>query len=96
MEHGYLRSQQGRHEEAEAMMQAGFTHRRGDTAEDDRDLGAAYLTWAAARARAGDVDGAVERLARAAGCGVTEEDAAKYAELAVLRSRPDYPLASSP
>jgi non-specific serine/threonine protein kinase/serine/threonine-protein kinase len=94
IEHAYLRSLQGRHAEAEAMMQAGFRHRRGEAAEDDPELGTAYVTWAASRARAGDADGAVERLARAAGCGVTGKDVVKYSELAALRARPDYPLSS--
>jgi hypothetical protein len=94
IERGYLRSLEGRHEEAEALLRSGFPLRRGDAAEDAQDLGGSYLTWAAARMLAGDADGAVERLERAARCGITEEDVAKYGELAALRSRPDYPLSS--
>jgi non-specific serine/threonine protein kinase/serine/threonine-protein kinase len=92
IEHAYLRSLEGRHEEAEAMMRAGFALRRGEADEDDPDLAESYLTWAAARMLAGNADGAVERLTRAAGCGVTEDDVATFGELAALRSRPDYPV----
>jgi non-specific serine/threonine protein kinase/serine/threonine-protein kinase len=95
MDHGYLRYRQGRHEEAEAMMRTGFPLRRGDAPETQRDLGPHYLTWAAARAGAGDTEGALEKLRQAAGCGATAEDAEAYPELVAFRSRWDYPLESS-
>ncbi|MGQ0720934.1 MAG: protein kinase domain-containing protein [Candidatus Eiseniibacteriota bacterium] len=95
MDHGYLRSLQGRHAEAEAMIAAGFPLRRGETAETDPGLGQWYLIWAASRAAAGDVDGALGKLREAARCGVTSEDAETLSELAALRSRADYPLEDS-
>ncbi|MGQ0720947.1 MAG: protein kinase domain-containing protein [Candidatus Eiseniibacteriota bacterium] len=94
VDHAYLRSRQGRHDEAESMMRIGLPMQRGDAAEDARSLGAAYLTWAAARALAGDAAGAIEKLQQAARCGVTVQDAARYPELAALPA--DYPLESSP
>jgi eukaryotic-like serine/threonine-protein kinase len=90
IEHAYLRSLQGRHAEAEAMMRVGFPLRTG-TAENDRDLGNPHLIWAAVRARGGDVGGAVEQLAQAARHGATAADAAKYEDLAALQSRADFP-----
>jgi non-specific serine/threonine protein kinase/serine/threonine-protein kinase len=91
-DHAYLRSLQGRHDDAESMMRTAFPLRLTDRTEDDRALGPVYLVWAATRARAGDVDGAIERLQRAARCGLTAAEASKYSEVASLRSRPDYPL----
>jgi hypothetical protein len=89
---GYLRALRGRHAEAESMMQAGLAMQRGDGPEDSPSLAESHVLWAAARARAGNLDGAIEELRRAARCGATEFEAAKYAELAPGRSRPDYPL----
>jgi tetratricopeptide (TPR) repeat protein len=90
--HGYLRSLQRRHAEAEAMIAHGVRLWKGDTEDIDGELGGIYLVWAAARASAGDADGAIEKLRLASNCGIDEADAAGYAELAPLRSRPDYPL----
>lgn len=73
-------------------MQAAFPRLQGDDPENDPALGPDYVLWASARARAGDDDGAIERLARAAACGMTTADLASYPELAALRSRADYPL----
>jgi hypothetical protein len=86
IEHAYLRSLQGRHEEADVMMRTGFALRRGGAAEDDLNLADPYLTWAALRTRAGDVGGAKERMASARRCGATAEDEAWYPELAVYRA----------
>jgi hypothetical protein len=94
-DHAYLRSMQGRREDAEAMMRIGFRLQRGDRAEDDRTLAPLYVVWAATRARAGDADGAIEKLRAAVRSGATEEDAGHYREIAALRSRTDYPLESS-
>jgi non-specific serine/threonine protein kinase/serine/threonine-protein kinase len=91
IDHGYLRSRQGRHSEAEAMIASGFQLRRRDRAEEGRDCGPLYLTWAAARVCAGDAAGAIEKLRQASSLGMTDKDAARYPELASLRSRPEYP-----
>jgi hypothetical protein len=91
IEHAYLRSLQDRHAEAEAMMQSAFPLRIGEK-KDDPALGGAYLTWAAARAAAGDPEGAIEKLTLASACGADESGAARYPELTELRARPDYPL----
>jgi non-specific serine/threonine protein kinase/serine/threonine-protein kinase len=95
IDHGYLRSRQDRHAEAKAMIETGFPLRRGEGADDGRDLGGVYLTWAAACAAAGDTSGALEKLHQAGRCGVTAKDAEPYPELEPLRSRPDYPLEDS-
>ncbi len=95
MQHGLLRARQGRHDEAEAMLSSGFPMWRGELAEDDRGLGEAHLLWAAARVRAGDPEGAADRLARAVRCGVTAEQAGAYEELAALRARPEYPATAA-
>ncbi len=94
--HARLRSLQGRNEEAESMIATGFRMKQDDALDDDVRLGAAYLAWAELRTRAGNFDGAIERLQLAVRCGVSVEDVAGYPELAALRSRPDYPLDSSP
>ncbi len=93
VDHGYLRSLQSRHAEAQAMIANGF--RLWGRSNEDREVGALYLTWAAARAGAGDADGAIEKLRQAGSCGIGEKDAARYPELSSLRSRPDYPLKRS-
>ena len=92
----HLRSLQGRHQEAESMMSTALRLKRGDSADDDEGLGNAYLAWAEVRVRAGDAAGAIERLQRALRCKVTAEDVAYYPLLDALRSRADYPRASSP
>jgi tetratricopeptide (TPR) repeat protein len=98
IEHGYLRSMQGRYDEAESMIRSGFTLLFGDDPEDDDRLGRVYVLLAAAQAGAGNTEGAMESLSRAAQCGMTAADVAglELAELAPLRSRPDYPLANLP
>jgi tetratricopeptide (TPR) repeat protein len=93
IEHAYLRSLQDRHPEAEAMMQSAFPMRVGENAKDP-SLAGPYMTWAAARVGAGDADGAIEKLALASACGGDESGAARFPELAQLRTRPDYPLSS--
>jgi tetratricopeptide (TPR) repeat protein len=96
IEHGYLRAKQSRHDEAESMFRSGFAILFGENPKESAELGQAYVLWAAARASAGNPKGAIEHLRRAAECGITRGDVAKYSELASLRSRPDYPLVSSP
>jgi hypothetical protein len=95
-DHAYLRSLQGRHAEAESLVRAGVRIQRGDAAEDDPALAEAYVLWAVVRIRAGDPDGAVDRLERAFRCGVSEDAIGEFPELASLRSHPDYPKASPP
>jgi hypothetical protein len=94
--HAELRSLQGRHDEAESLMRIGYPLRRGDAGDDDSSVGEAHVSWAVVRARAGNLDGAVEELRRAASCGVTAEEVSRRPELAALRSRPDYPRDSFP
>jgi tetratricopeptide (TPR) repeat protein len=95
VDHGYMRSLEGRHAEAEAMIANGFRLWGGDGDKPDREMGALYLRWAAARAGAGDSAAAIEKLRRASAMGLDADDADRYPELAPLRSRPDYPLARS-
>ncbi len=94
--HGYLRSKQGRHDEAESMIRSGFALQFGENPKESADLGGAYVLWAASQAGGGNAEGAIEHLESAARCGMTVADAARYPELTSLRSRPDYPLVSSP
>jgi non-specific serine/threonine protein kinase/serine/threonine-protein kinase len=96
IDHGYLRSLQSRHDEAESMFQSGFAMLFGENPEESAELGQAYVLRAAAQVNAGNTKVAIDHLRRAAECGVTAADVAKYSELASLRSRPDYPLVSSP
>jgi hypothetical protein len=56
-------------------------------------LRGAHLMWAVVRAKAGDADGTIEALERAARAGVDAKQVAQYPELVALRSRPDYPAA---
>jgi hypothetical protein len=96
IDHGYLRSLQGRHEEAEAMMRAGFALRGPEPSASDRELGGLFLLWASARARAGDPAGAGEKMGLAEQCGTTAADGARYPELAALGTGEGQPPASSP
>ncbi len=90
-DHGYLRSLQGRHAEAESLMRYAFGLASREYEETDAALAEFFVSWAAARARAGNADGAIEALEKAARCGVTRQDVSKYRELASLTSRQDYP-----
>jgi len=91
-----LRALQGRHAEAESMMAAGLSGKRGDLPEHDPSLGDAYLAWAEVKLRAGDAAGAIERMRHAVQSGAKADDVAWYPALATLRSRSDYPLRISP
>ncbi|MFN8176882.1 MAG: serine/threonine-protein kinase [bacterium] len=94
---GVLRSLQGRHAEAEALLQTGCRIGRGDSPEDAEELGEVYAKWALTRLRGGNAEGALEKLRLAARCGVTQEFvASRYPRLAALRSQPGYPFDSSP
>jgi tetratricopeptide (TPR) repeat protein len=90
-DHGYLRSLQGRHVEAESTLQVGLELYRRADGEDAAELANPYFLWAVARARNGDADGAIDLLGRALDRGYPAVAAAKTPELAALRSRPDYP-----
>ena len=95
--HAYLRALQGRHAEAESMMQTGIDIQlRADKGmEESSEMLVSYLLCSAQRVRAGNADGAIEALEKAVVCGATEKDVDQYQEIAALRSRPDYPLESS-
>jgi non-specific serine/threonine protein kinase/serine/threonine-protein kinase len=90
-DHALLRSLQGRHEEAEIMMQRGHQLMDKKVGEKDFEMRMMYVTWARARARAGDVDGAIDVLGRAAGSRATAKDVSRFDELASLQSRADFP-----
>jgi tetratricopeptide (TPR) repeat protein len=92
VDRAYLRALQNRHAEADSLLRDAVALLSEDGLDGDCW---AFVTWAAARARAGDDDGAVEKLREAAQCGATAKDAAEYPELAPLRSRADYPFESS-
>ncbi|MGQ0720942.1 MAG: protein kinase domain-containing protein [Candidatus Eiseniibacteriota bacterium] len=96
LDRAMLRSAQRRHAEAESLLQSGCRMLRGDAPEDDAKLGEVYTRWALTRVRAGDAEGAVDRLQLALRCGVAADELEQYPEFAALRSRPDYPLDSSP
>ncbi|HET9885954.1 MAG TPA: tetratricopeptide repeat protein, partial [bacterium] len=96
IEHGYLRSKQNRHDEAETMFRSGFAMLFGENPEESNDLGQAHVLWAAAKVRSGDTKSAIDHLRQAAECGITANDAAKFTELASLYTRPDYPFVISP
>jgi hypothetical protein len=90
-DHALLRSLQGRHEEAELMMQCGHRLMDKNVGEKDYEMRMMYVTWARARARAGDTDGAIEVLGRAANSRATAKDLDRFEELAALQSRADFP-----
>jgi tetratricopeptide (TPR) repeat protein len=90
-DHGLLRSLQGRHDEAESMMRRGHELMDKRVGEKDYEMRVMYVTWARARARAGDLDGAIEALGRAAHARATAKDVEHFGELAVLHSRADFP-----
>jgi tetratricopeptide (TPR) repeat protein len=86
-ERGYLRSLEKRHADAEAMIDRAFRMWRGDTSDTGSELASISLTWAAARARGGNLNGAREKLREARELGVTDQDVARFDELAALRVR---------
>jgi tetratricopeptide (TPR) repeat protein len=94
-EHAYMRALQGRHDEAEGMMQKAIAIQLEEDSPESPEMLSSYLRWAAARARAGNDDGAIEALRKAVSCGLTAQQASEYPELAGLRSRSDYPLGRS-
>jgi hypothetical protein len=96
LDHAMLHSGQGRHAEAESLLGVGFRMLRGDAPEDDASLGEVCSRWAVARARAGDADGAMDKVRLALRCGVDAGELEQHPEIAALRARPDYPLVSSP
>ncbi|MFN8179617.1 MAG: serine/threonine-protein kinase [bacterium] len=95
-DHGYLRSLQGRHVEAESMLSTSMVLMFGDAPKDSKELGDALVRWAAARVNAGDPDGAIEKLRRAQRCGATPATVAGYPELAPLRARAGYSRETAP
>jgi len=81
---------------AESLMAAGFRLRRGDLAETEGELLDSWLCWVSVRWLLGDEPGAIEKLRGAVRSGATNEDVSRYPELALMRTRPDYPLDNSP
>lgn len=90
--HGYTKSLQGQHDEAERLMVRGMVLRQGTRDVTWPGIGPGFVAWGAARALAGDRDGALEKLRLAAACGATLGLAQEYAELMAMRSDPDFPL----
>jgi non-specific serine/threonine protein kinase/serine/threonine-protein kinase len=86
-ERAYLRSLENRHAEAEAMIARAFGMWRGETHDTGSELASITLTWAAARARGGNLEGAREKLREARALGVSEDEIERYEELAPLRAR---------
>jgi len=58
-------------------------------------LGAGFC-WVSVRWLLVGGAGATGQLRGAGRCGATNEDVARYPELALMRTRPDYPLDNSP
>jgi len=90
-DHAFLRSLQARHEEAESMMRRGHELTVEAVGVDSYEMRSMYVTWARARARAGNMDGAIEALGRAVRWKATAKDVSRFGELAVLRSRAEFP-----
>jgi tetratricopeptide (TPR) repeat protein len=90
-DHAYLRSLRGQHAAAESLMHVGMAILENEG--NAHSLRGAHLMWAVVRAKAGDADGTIEALERAARAGVDAKQVAQYPELVALRSRPDYPAA---
>lgn len=91
-----LLAREGRLDEAELMAASGFRIRAEDLTADAPELVDSWLAWAAVRSQSGDTTGALEKLRAAARCGATADDVLRFAELAVIRTRPGYPLDNSP
>ncbi len=91
-----LRARQGRGAEAESLAAAGFRLCRGELAENDPQLLDPWLCLAEVRWMGGRTAEAIAMLGRAARCGATDGDVARYPQLVALRKRPDYPFVSSP
>jgi len=91
-----LLAREGRLDEAEALAATGFRIRSEDRAPDAPELVHSWLAWASARTTSGDVAGALEKLRGAVRCGATADDVVLFPELAVLRTRPGYPLDNTP
>jgi hypothetical protein len=67
------------------MIGRAFEMWRGKTHDTGSELASISLTWAAARARRGNLDGAREKLREARAFGVLDEEVSRYSELASLR-----------
>lgn len=91
-----LRARQERHAEAESLVAAGMWMRHENLAGADPNLMDSWFSRAEVRWLGGDAVGAIEDLGRAARCGATASDAARFPELAALRTHPGYPFVSSP
>ncbi len=92
-EHARLRSLEGRHADAGARMSAALAMALRENSADRRDLGMLYLRCAAVRARAGDIDLAMDALGHASACGVSAADVTRFADVAALQTRQDFPAA---
>jgi non-specific serine/threonine protein kinase/serine/threonine-protein kinase len=91
-----VRLRQGRSAEAESLTAVGFRLRRGELAENDPRLLDTWLCLAEIRWLAGRPGDAVRMLGKARRCGANDADMARYPQLVAMRTRPDYPLVSSP
>ncbi|MFN0149418.1 MAG: protein kinase domain-containing protein [bacterium] len=91
-EQGYLRARQGRHADAEGLARAWLAIAERDSAVYHVDRRRAHVLRAAARARAGDAEGAIESLENAIQCGGLDfDEVGAFPEIVALDSRPDYP-----
>ncbi|MFN0149441.1 MAG: protein kinase domain-containing protein [bacterium] len=90
-EHAFLRSLESRHEDAESMMRRSYQLMTQGMAEASYEIGEMSVMWARARVRAGDADGAIDALGRAARSHFTAKYVSAFDELAALRSRTDFP-----
>jgi eukaryotic-like serine/threonine-protein kinase len=90
-DHALLRSIQGRHDEAEALLQRAKNLMDVALSVDPFERGVLYTTWARVRARAGNADGAIQALGQAARSHVTAKQVGRFDELLALQSRPDFP-----
>jgi tetratricopeptide (TPR) repeat protein len=90
-DHAFLYSLQARHEEAETMMRRSQELMTGSVGVDGYEMKSMYVTWARARMRAGNEKGAIEALELALPWRATAADVNRFAELAALQSRDDFP-----
>lgn len=90
-DHAYLLSIEGRHAEAESLMRSWFAIAERDGEAYTFERIPMHVQWAAARARAGDADGAIDELENAVRSGAKPGEVDAFPELLALRSRDDYP-----
>ena len=90
-DHALLRSLEGQHEQAESMMRRSRELVTAEMSAESFEVGQMHLTWARARARAGNADGAIEALAGVVRSRVRAKDVSRFPELAALQTRTDFP-----